>query len=212
MSASPPTVTVGAPTRVVGTLGGDSAPRTGTATLHGPFASAAAAHCSGPAAATVSLVVDGDGDYAWPAVAPGAGGYYAWRIAVDGTDTNLPISACGATVKVRGRATVTLAAPATASLYDVISAQVTVGGLPFGGPVDVTTTLYGPYVSAADACTGNHRDVTQRRPGNGTFTSQSFQVDQPGWYAWRVVAARGATSGSGSTSACGVVGTLTQVN
>ena len=110
-----------------------------------------------------------------------------------------------------GRATVTLAAPATASVYDVVSAQVTVGGLPFGGPVDVTTTLYGPYASAADACTGNHRDVTQRRPGNGTFTSQSFQVDQPGWYAWRASLPE-ADLWLGSTSACAVVGTLTQVN
>ena len=211
MAASPPTVTVGAPTRVVGTVSGDRAPRTGTATLHGPFVSAAAAHCSGPVAATMSLVVEGDGDYAWPAVSPAAGGYYAWRVAVDGTDTNVPISACGATVKVRGRATVTLAAPATASVYDVVSAQVTVGGLPFGGPVDVTTTLYGPYASAADACTGNHRDVTQRRPGNGTFTSQSFQVDQPGWYAWRASLPE-ADLWLGSTSACAVVGTLTQVN
>ena len=76
-------------------------------------------------------------------------------------------------------------APSSAAQFDVLSAQVTVAGLPFGGPIDVTTSLYGPYDTATQACTGNHRDVVQRRPGNGTFASLSFQVEESGWYAWR---------------------------
>jgi len=103
-----------------------------------------------------------------------------------------------------------LTAPAEAAQFGVISAQVTVSGLPFGGPVDVTTTLYGPHASASDACTGTHRDVTQRRPGNGTFSSLSFQVDEPGWYAWRSSLPDGDLW-LGATSPCAVVGTLTQV-
>ena len=212
MTASPSTAIVGTPIRVVGKVSGDRAPRTGTATFHGPFMSAAEADCSVPAAATVILAVEGDGDYAWPAVTPGAGGYYAWRIAVDGTDTNVPISACGAVVKVRGRATVALAAPGTAAVYGVVSAQVTVAGLPFGRPVDLTTTLDGPYATAAEiTCTGNHRDVTQHQPdGNGTFTSLSVQVVASGWYAWRSAVPEGDLW-LGATSACGVVGSVTQV-
>ena len=36
---------------------------------------------------------------------PSAGGFYAWRVAVDGTATSLPVAACGAVTKVLGLAT-----------------------------------------------------------------------------------------------------------
>jgi hypothetical protein len=195
---------------VVATVDGDGASRTATASLHGPFASAAAAHCGGPAAGTVSMPVVADGAYASPTIAPSAGGYYLWRVTVDGTDASVPVTSCGAPVRVRSRATVTLTAPASAAPYDVIAARVTVAGLPFGGPVNVTTSLFGPYATAGEACTGNHRDVTQERPGNGTFTSESLQVRDPGWYAWRASIPEGDLW-LGSTSTCGAVGTLTQV-
>lgn len=211
MTASPSTAIVGTPIRVVGKVSGDAASRIATATLHGPFESATSPDCSGQAAATVSLAVGGDGDYAWPAVSPGAGGYYAWRIAVDGSDTNVPVSACGATVKVRGRASVTLTAPGAAPLWETVAARVTVSGLPFGGPVDVTTTLYGPYDTAAAAtCTGTYRERSQPWPGNGTLTSESFSVQKTGWYAWRSSLPEGDLW-LGATSPCGVVGSVTQV-
>ena len=116
-----------------------------------------------------------------------------------------------APVRVRARATVGLTAPSSAARFDVLSAQVAVAGLPFGGPIDVTTSLYGPYDTATQACTGNHRDVVQRRPGNGTFTSLSFQVEEAGWYAWRASVPEGDLW-LGATSTCGAVGTLTQVS
>ena len=212
LAADPTQLVVGSSARVVATVGGDGSGRAAGATLHGPFASASSAHCGGASVGPVTASVSGDGGYALPAITPSSGGYWVWRVAVDGTATNVPISACGATVKVRGRAGVTLTAPATASVAGVVSAQVTVTGLPFGGPVDVTTTLYGPYDTAAEACTGTgpHSDVTQRRPGVGTFTSLSFQVDQSGWYAWRASLPDGDLW-LGATSACGGVGTLTQV-
>lgn len=210
LAADPSLVVVGAPARVVATIGGDGTRRTATASLQGPFASATAVNCAGASVGQVSASVAGDGAYALPSITPSGGGYFAWRVAVDGTETSLPVTACGAPVKVRARSAVSVAAPATAAPFDVISAQVTVTGLPFGGPVDVTTALYGPYPTAGDACTGNHREVTQRRPGNGTFSSLSFQVEQSGWYAWRASVPEGDLW-LGSTSACGVVGTLTQV-
>lgn len=208
--ADPTVLVAGSPARVVATVDGDGASRTATASLHGPFASAAAAHCGGPAAGTVSMPVVADGAYASPTIAPSAGGYYLWRVTVDGTDASVPVTSCGAPVRVRSRATVTLTAPASAAPYDVHSAQVTVAGLPFGGPIEVTTSLYGPYATATQACTGNHRDVVQRRPGNGTFTSLSFQLEDSGWYAWRASIPEGDLW-LGSTSTCGAVGTLTQV-
>lgn len=210
LAADPGQLVAGASARVLATVGGGDAARTANAALHGPFASASAANCSGAAVGAVSAPVTNDGSYALPAVTVSGGGYYSWRVVVDGTDTSMPVAGCGAGVKVRSRTTLGLTAPVTAARFDVISAQVTVSGLPFGGPVDVTTTLYGPYGTAADACTGTHRDVIQRRPGNGTFSSQSFQVDDPGWYAWRASLPDGELW-LGSTSPCAVAGTLTQV-
>ena len=180
LTADPAQLLAGASARVLATIAGDGAGRTATAALHGPFASAAAVHCAGPSLGQVSGAVAGDGTYALPSLTPTGGGYYQWRVSVEGTDTAMPVSSCEAPVTVRARTALGLTAPAAAAPFDVIAAQVTVSGLPFGGPVDVTTTLFGPFPNAADACTGTHRDVTQRRPGNGTFTSQSFQVDQPG--------------------------------
>lgn len=210
LAADPGQLVVGSTARVVASVGGDGTPRTAVATLHGPFSSAAAASCVGAPVGSVSGSVAGDGSYALPPLTPPGGGYFAWRVAVDGTDTSLPVSGCGATVKVRNRTTLSLSAPASASVAEVVAAQVTLAGLPFGGPVDVTTTLYGPYATVAEACTGTHRVVTQRRPGNGTFPSLSFQVDEPGWYAWRASAPEGDLW-LGSTSPCGVLGTMTQV-
>ena len=210
LAADPSVLVAGSAARVVATIDGDGAQRTATASLHGPFASAAAAHCGGPAAGTVAMPVAGDGTYPSPPITPSAGGYYLWRLTVDGTEASVPVTSCGAPVRVRARAAVGLTAPASAAAYDVLSAQVTVSGLPFGGPIDVTTSLYGPYATASEACTGNHRDVVQRRPGNGTFTSLSFQLEEPGWYAWRASVPEGDLW-LGSTSTCGAVGTLTQV-
>jgi hypothetical protein len=209
--ADPSLLVAGSPARVVATVSGDGVGRTATATLYGPFSSAAAAHCGAASVGQVSAAVAADGVYGLPALTPAGGGYFQWRVDVAGTDTSLPVTACGASLKVRSRTALTLTAPATASRFDVVAAQVTLGGLPFGGPVDVTTSLYGPYSNATDACSGTHRDVVQRRPGNGTFTSQSFQVDEPGWYAWRASVPEGDLW-LGSTSTCASVGTLTQVN
>ena len=211
LTAVPTSLSLGAQAAVAVTAQGDGTARTARATLHGPFASSSAAACTGVPVGQVSGTLPGDRASTLPALQPGAGGYYAWRVDVDGTDTSVPASACGATVKVRGRASVTLSAPASAAQLDVVSAQVSIAGLPFGGPVEVTTSLFGPYATAGEACTGNHRDVIQRRPGNGTFGSLSFQVVDPGWYAWRASVPEGDLW-LGATSPCGTVGTLTQVS
>ncbi len=210
LAADPGQLVLGSTTRVVADIGGGDTARSASAALHGPFASAASATCTSPSVGSVSGPVAGDGAYPLPPLTPSHGGWFVWHVAVDGTATSTPVSACGATVRVRGRAALTVAAPPAATRFDVVAAQVTVSGLPFGGPVDVTTSLFGPYANASQACTGNHRDTVQRRPGNGTFTSQSFQVDEPGWYAWRSSLPEGDLW-LGATSTCGAVGTVTQV-
>ena len=210
LRAAPETLVVGGQAAVTVALAGDASERRLTATLFGPFSSSSAASCSGSAIGSTGLTVAADGSYLLPAITPATGGYYAWRVTLDGSATNLPSASCGAVTKVRGRAIVTLAAPADAAQYDVVDAQVTLSGLPFGGPVDVTTTLFGPVSNIADACSGTHKAVTQSRPGNGTFRSLSIQVTTGGWYAWQVSVPEGDLW-LGATSACGLVGTMTQV-
>jgi hypothetical protein len=210
LKASDEVLDLGERAMVVATVSGDGSARTATASLHGPFATASAAGCSGASVGEVSATVMGDGGYALPSVSPGGGGHYAWRVTINGSDTNSPVSSCGATTKVLGQATVTLAAPTSAQISDVVDAQVTLAGLPFGGPVDVTTTLYGPFSTSSVACNGNNQTVSQRRQGNGTFRSLSFQVDAVGWYAWRASVPEGDLW-RGDDSPCGALLAVTQV-
>ena len=105
LQATPGTLVVGEQAAVTAAIAGDGSPRAATAILYGPFGSASAATCSGPPVGTTTTTRDGDGSYRLPAVAPSAGGYYAWRVAVDGTATSMPATACGAVTKVQGVAT-----------------------------------------------------------------------------------------------------------
>ena len=160
----------------------------------------------------------GDGSYGLPALAPSAGGYYAWRVTVDGTATSLPATACGAVTKVRARTTTTvIGIKATAHKDDYVQVQVTVSGLPFPDSIQGTLTLFGPYASEAaalaDHCGTNAGGPVafSRSQGNGTFDSPSIQIPGVGpYYAW------GATISSGdlwvgSSSPCAAPGTLLAV-
>jgi hypothetical protein len=210
LAAGRPTVTLGEPVAVVSTVHGDGAPRRATASLFGPFASASTAACTGPSVGAVAAEVGGDGTYDLPSVAPTVGGYYAWRVDVAGTATSTPTTACGAVVKVRGRASLVVVAPAGAATHDAVDAQVTLAGLPFGGPAEVTVRLYGPFGIGGVTCAGSHQLVRQTRPGNGPFRSLSFSVPEAGWYAWRASVPDGDLW-VGSESACGALQTVTQV-
>ena len=80
------------------------------------------------------MPVPGDGAYTLPAVAAvGAGGYYLWRVDVDGTDTSVPVASCGAPVRVRARPTVAAHGPGQRAGVRRQLVQVPVAsGLPFG--------------------------------------------------------------------------------
>lgn len=204
-------VTSGEPVAVVSTVHGDGAPRRATATLFGPFASDSAAACTGPSVGAVAATVADDGTYDLPSVVPTAGGYYKWRVDVDGTAASTPTTACGAVVRVRGLTSLAVVAPSGAVTHDAVDAQVTLTGLPFGGPVEVTVRLYGPFAIGGVTCAGSHQLVRQTRPGNGTFRSLSFSVPEAGWYAWRASVPDGDLW-QGSESACGALQTVTQVS
>ena len=186
LQATPENLVVGGQAAVTAAIAGDGSPRPATAALYGPFPSASAAACSGSPVGTTTTTVTGDGSYVLPALAPSAGGYYAWRVTVDGTATSLPVTACGAVTKVRAPTTTTVTvSKSTATLGDNVAVQVTVSGLPFPDSVHGTVTLYGPYASAAEQRSGRSAEGLPRTvpflrtQGNGTFSSPSIRSWSP---------------------------------
>lgn len=214
LTADPGQLVVGSPARVVATVGGDTADRTATAVLHGPFASSGAAGCTGPSAGQVRTTVTNDGAYAMPPITLSAGGYYAWRVAVDGTDTNAPVASCGAPVKVRGRTATSILSDVDVGTVGELGAVGTVAGMPFADQVTLTATLSGPYESPLAAATGGcalaSDQATRVRSGNGAvhFT---VAVAQTGWYAWHVLVSPGDLW-LGSSSVCGAANSVVGVN
>lgn len=203
LKANPESLTIGGQARVAASVTGDGATRSATAALFGPFASAGAAQCTGASATAPPTQVSLDGTYLMPAVAPGAGGYYAWRVAVDGTDTSLPVTDCGAVVKVRGRTSGVVSAPATAAAGNS-QVMVRVSGVPFPTKVDLVVKLYnGP------GCTSAIAQQPLSRLGNGDVVSGPIWLD-PGSYTWKVEVLPGELW-EGSESACGAPGSTTLV-
>lgn len=203
LAASPETLTIGGQARVAASVTGDGVTRSATTALFGPFASAGAAQCSGASAPAPATQVAGDGTYLMPAVTPAAGGYYAWRVAVDGTDTSLPVAACGAAVKVRGRTSAVVSAPASAPAGNS-QVSVRVSGVPFAVKVDLVVKVYG-----SSGCTSAIAQQSLSRLGNGDVVSGPIWLD-PGSYAWRVEVAPGELW-EGFESACLAPGSTTVV-
>ena len=145
LQATPETLVVGDQAAVTATIDGDGSPRPATAALYGPFPSASAAVCSGSSVGTTTATVTADGSYRLPALAPSAGGYYAWRVTVDGTATSMPVSACGAVTKVRARTTTTVPSASPARRGRLRAGPGHRVGVPFQDSVHGTVTLFGPY-------------------------------------------------------------------
>jgi hypothetical protein len=217
LQANPANLVVGGQAAVTATIDGDDSPRMVTAALYGPFQSGSAAVCSGSAVGTTTATVTGDASYALPGLAPTAGGYYAWQVTVDGSATSLPVTACGAVTKVRARTTTTIVSPAAASVGDNVVVQVTLSGLPFPDQVGGSVTLFGPYASEADRQADQCGTIAAppqsflRTQGNGTFSSPTVSITDPGLYAWRVSINPGDLW-LGSSSACLAAGTLMTVS
>ncbi len=217
LQATPDNLVVGGQAAVTATVAGDGSPRQATAALLGPFQSASAAVCSGPPVGTTTMTVAGVGSYRLPALAPSAGGFYAWQVTVDGTAISLPVTACGAVTRVRARTTTTILSQPTATVGDNVQVQVTVSGLPFADAVGGSVTLFGPYASEvaaqADQCGTSAGGPTafSHPQGNGTFYSPTIQIPASGpYYAWRVSINPGDLW-LGSSSPCAAPGTLTNV-
>jgi hypothetical protein len=217
MMSSPDTILVGAKATVMATIAGDGSSRTATGTLHGPFASASAAHCAGPPVGSVSAVVTADGDYTLPPVSPTLSGFYVWRVAVDGAATSLPVAACGATTKVKAVAAISVTAvPAQMPAGNVTRAHVSLSGLPAKPAVNVTATLWGPYANEqllkAAGCAGSlQAEVQLTMNGTDAQDMPGVYVTAPGVYAWQA-SVPPADLREGSRSPCAALGTLVWVS
>jgi hypothetical protein len=217
MQASPDSLVVGGQAAVTATVDGDGSARAATAALYGPFPSASAAVCSGSSVGTTTMTVTADGSYRLPALAPSAAGYYAWRVVVDGTDTTMSVSGCGAVTKVRARTTTTVQSPTSATAGSPVQVQVSVSGIPFQGSASGTVTLFGPYDS--DAARQADQCGTIAAPpvsfvhaqGNGSFLPPTIPVMESGLYAWRA-STNADDLWLGSTSPCLAPGTLMTVS
>lgn len=208
LAAVPSSLVLGSPAAVSVTAQGDATPRGARAALHGPFATAASATCTGQAVATTTGTLPSEAAYTLPAVQPGAGGYYAWQVDVDGTGTVIPAASCGAVVKVRGRPTVSASAPATAGVGSSVQVPVTISGMPFPMRVDVRLKLYGP---GDTACSNAISTSSMSRLGNGQVVSGSVLLETAGTYSWKVEADPGDLW-QGAESVCGAPGSRTQVS
>lgn len=215
LQASPATILVGSATRVTATVTGDGTPRSATGTLHGPFGSVSAARCADPAVGTVKSAVSADGDYALPAVTPGAAGYYVWRVAVEGTPTALPVAACGAVTTVKAVANVAVTALNPEMQPGNAEVRVGLSGLPRLPAVDITLSVRGPYatqqaLTAANCSGAIATSVDQKMNGDATLSLYPY-VDQVGWYALQATVPPGELR-QGSQSSCSALGTVLHVS
>ncbi|RNL78232.1 hypothetical protein [Nocardioides marmorisolisilvae] len=90
---------------------------------------------------------------------------------------------------VKGTPTVTTRTSAPTALPGTSLADlVTVSGLPSGSTQQVTATLFGPFPSrpTAQSCTAEAKtgEVTFQVAKNGTFTTPTVKIDDPGYYVW----------------------------
>ena len=214
LQASPAAVLAGSAARVTATVTGDGTLRPATGTLHGPFGSASAAQCAGPTVGTVTTKVSADGDYTLPSLVAGDPGYYVWEVAVDGTPTALPVTACGAVTTVKAVATVSLTALVPEMQPGNAEVRVGLSGLPRFPAVSVTLSVRGPYPTqqelTAAGCSGAiATSVDQKMNGDAVVTLYPY-VDQSGWYALQATVPPGELR-QGSQSACLALGTVLHV-
>lgn len=116
---------------------------------------------------------------------------------------------------VKGTPTVTTrTSAAVASPRTELADEVTVSGLPSGSEQQVTATLFGPLPSApdGDSCTDEVKagQVTFVVDHNGTVTTPTLQVDQPGYYVW-TESMPGDDLTNPVTTPCGIVEETTVV-
>ncbi|GAB7006253.1 hypothetical protein JCM18899A_37260 [Nocardioides sp. AN3] len=208
---------VGSAAQVIARVTGDGATRSATGTLYGPFTSQSAAHCSGPAVGTVSTTVKANGDYTFPSLKPDAPGYYIWRVAVAGTPTALPVSACDAATTVKAVASVSVTAqkPTTLKAPDNATADVTLSGWSGTPAADVTLNVYGPYATEQAlrdaACKGTILDSPSHKMNGGTTLPFSSYIEQGGWYALQATVSSTDLS-FGAQSTCADPGTELHVS
>jgi len=188
-ATQPAMVRVGATTSGVLTVRhGVDSPRTAAVRLFGPFASSAAAVCSGTAYDAETVTVSADGDYPLPAVPIADPGYFVWNVSVAANTVNAAASTCGTPFVSRTVPKLTIKVPrARTTLGNSVRAWWTVAKLPPDFAGDLTIRLYGPFADADHvSCSGTtSRSATVALTGPDSGWTRTYTPTRSGLYAWR---------------------------
>ncbi|GGO94007.1 hypothetical protein GCM10011584_34020 [Nocardioides phosphati] len=194
------------------TVSGGTGTRTITRSAYGPFSSTAG-DCSGTAAYSSSVALDGNGTFALPTYAATRSGYYRWGVQVAANSYTTAASACGAVVKVQKQATVGQYRNGTHVTYGVGKAfriGARVAGFDRSETHTLTSRLFGPFTYKDNAkCVSDRylRSVSKSITGNGEFlmpTTAISSSSNAGWYIWQTTLSTGELI-RGGTSSCGVL-------
>jgi len=175
--------------------------------VYGPARTPGAIVCTGTPAATGTLAVKGTGSFTTTGLTVSKPGWYVYQEVVPGNAGTLGLTTPCNAPSERFRADTQPKVVTTVSSQNVApGAQITdavkVTGLA-GEQATVTASLYGPFASrAAILCTGTPVWTgTVPVAGDGTYTTQPFTVQAPGYYTYREsIAASGFVRAA--TTAC----------
>ncbi|AZI57139.1 hypothetical protein EH165_02110 [Nakamurella antarctica] len=211
-------------------------PLTVTSTLYGPFTSApvlsATVPAGAPIAGTVTTQVDKAGTYTTPSVTLTAAGYYVWHETIpagtnsgawtgqygvtdETTQVPTPVTPTSFQPQVTTKTSAATAAIGT-QLTDTLVVTTANNAPWIGGPLTVTSTLYGPFTSApvlsatVPAGAPIAGKVTTQVDKAGTYTTPSVTLTAAGYYVWHETIPAGTNSGAW-TGQYGVTDETTQV-
>jgi hypothetical protein len=158
--------------------------------VYGPARTSDTVACTGAPAATGTLTVKGTGTFTTTGLAVSKPGWYVYQEVVPGDAGTLGLTTPCNAPSERFRVDTQPKVVTTVSSQSVLpGAQITdaikVTGLA-GEQATVSASLYGPFASrAAIKCTGTPGWTgTVAANGDGTYTTQPFTVQAPGYYTY----------------------------
>src|SRR5579859_1959826 len=158
--------------------------------VYGPARTPGAIACTGTPAATGTLSAKGNGTFTTAAVTVKLPGWYAYQEVVPGnagtTGLTTPCNAPSERFRADTQPKVITVSSQSVTPGGQITDTIAVSGLA-GEQATVSASLFGPFASrAAIKCTGTPVWTgTVPVTGDGTYTTQPFTIQAPGYYTYR---------------------------
>jgi hypothetical protein len=167
------------------------------------------ANCSGPAAFSSGVQVNGNGTYASPAFTPNQVGTYRWTVSYSGDPFHTAANTgCGAATSAIAKANPTIAGKVGRKLTVGTRFRDTAtlaGAFAPGG-----TITFEIYLPGSSRCERPDFTNTVKVNGNGSYSSDPFVAKQAGRYRF-VARYSGDASNQAATEACGSPDQLARV-